>query len=371
MTKDGTICDEKKRSVGFRSIKWKLCKGASPQADPWICSVNGRDIFLQGVNWTPLRVMFADLKEEQYRDMLQKYRLMGINMMRVWGGAFLEKECFYSICDEFGILVWQEFPLSSSGLDNTPSDNENIIARMEDIVEEYIERRHYHASLALWSGGNELYDTNNERPLDFSNKMLESIKRVVDNLDHFHRLLPASPSGPVIYNDPKHYGLGIQWDVHGPWSLPEEPFDQEMSNIIEYWRKSDALFHSEVGVPGASSADLIKRYSIPYAPLPITTYNQIWAQFSWWIENDAFKTEHSGREPDSIEEYVEWSQKRQSKSISIAFHEAKRRFPRCGGFFIWMGHDCFPCPANTSIIDYEGKLKPAAQQLSVIMNEKT
>jgi beta-mannosidase len=76
--------------------------------------------------------------------------------------------------------------------------------------------------------------------------------------------------------------------------------------------------------------------------------------------------EEQGREPASLEEYVAWSQERQRRALGIAARSAKGRFPRCGGFLLWMGHDCFPCTANTSIIDFRGELKPAAREIGEI-----
>ncbi|MGB9588675.1 MAG: hypothetical protein ACPL7O_10905, partial [Armatimonadota bacterium] len=67
-----------------------------------------------------------------------------------------------------------------------------------------------------------------------------------------------------------------------------------------------------------------------------------------------------------LEEYVEWSQERQKNALYIAVKSCKERFPKCGGLLIWMGHDCFPCTANTAIIDFEGNPKPAALALKKI-----
>ncbi|MCL6101336.1 MAG: hypothetical protein M1292_02430, partial [Bacteroidetes bacterium] len=68
----------------------------------------------------------------------------------------------------------------------------------------------------------------------------------------------------------------------------------------------------------------------------------------------------------SLNAYVTWSQERQAKGLAIALKACKKRFPACGGFIIWMGHDSFPCTANTSIIDFDGNPKPAAYELSKI-----
>jgi len=354
------------RQIGFRAIQWLACKDANPEADPWLLSVNGKAIFIQGVNWTPIRTMFADVTEDQYRDWLRKYKDLGANMLRVWGGATIEKECFYRICDEMGLMIWQEFPISSSGICSTPPDDKESLILMEEIIESYIHRRHFHTSLIAWSGGNELYNNENTKPLDFSHPILAGAKKIVDRLDPDRRLMPTSPSGPTIFYDPALNGQGVQWDVHSPWWLPFEPNDAEMTNIREFWNSSDALFHSEAGVPGASSAELINKYRGIYSALPINVENPIWGQFSWWIENDKFRLAKNNNDPQSIEEYVEWEQNRQTKGLSIAVESAKNRFPQCGGFLIWMGHDCFPCPANTSIIDFDGIFKPVAYELMKI-----
>jgi len=357
------------RRLGFRSIKWLPCENAHPEADPWILNVNGKNIFMQGVNWTPIRTMFADVTREMYQEWLLKYKNMGANILRVWGGATLEKACFYELCDEMGLMVWQEFPLSSSGICNTPPEDTESVQLMAQIVESYIRRRHYHASLIAWSGGNELYNKENTQPLDFSHPLLAKAKEVCEKLDLHHRIMPTSPSGPTIYYNPELNGKGIQWDVHGPWWLPFEPTDTEFSNIRAYWESSDALFHSEAGVPGASSVELIEKYLGNYPALPVSVENPVWGQFSWWIEVDKFEQE-KGRQLQTLDEYVAWQQNRQTKGLAIAIEAAKNRFPSCGGFIIWMGHDCFPCPANTSVFDYEGNAKPVVADIVRIWKSK-
>jgi beta-mannosidase len=61
----------------------------------------------------------------------------------------------------------------------------------------------------------------------------------------------------------------------------------------------------------------------------------------------------------TLAEYVEYTRREQAEKLAVAIRETKRRFPRCGGFLIWMGHDCFPCPSNTSLIEFDHRPKPA------------
>lgn len=359
----GTVLDEITRRIGFTSIAWQRCQDAPPEADPWICVVNGRPIFLQGVNWTPIRPNFADVTAADYRRRLAVYRTLGCNMIRVWGGAFLEKEVLYDLCDELGILVWQEFPLSSSGLDNYPPDDEVAIAELAEIATSYVQRRRHHVSLAVWCGGNELQGRDGV-PLDTSHPLLARLERVVQDYDPERRFLPTSPSGPSFSAEEARFGRGLHWDVHGPW----RPEGDLRAGWTTFWENNDGLFHSEVGAPGASSAELIRAYQGDLPEVPGTSANPLWRRTAWWIEWPEFVAEQ-GREPGSLEEYVVWSQERQMKALVIAAGTSKARFPRCGGFLLWMGHDSFPCTANTSILDFHGNLKPAAVALGEIFRD--
>lgn len=366
---DGNVLQVISRRVGFKNVLWLPCKDALPEADPWICSINGKDLFLQGVNWTPVRPNFADLKEADYKKLLLLYKDLGINILRVWGGGFPEKEWFYDLCDEMGIMLWQEFPLSSSGLDNYPPETTEEISVMSVIAESYVKRLRHHVSLLLWCGGNELYERGDVAPVTVSHPMIRCMKEVVKAEDPGRRFVPGSPSGPSIYAGKEKYGKKISYDVHGPWTLPYSATDKTMNAVRDYWNHDDALMHSEVGVAGAMSQEMINKYRGVFPALPADMSNMLWRQVSWWIEWDDFKRDNNGMEPENLGEYVRWSQNRQAEGISIALKANKDRFPECGGFIIWMGHDSYPCPVNTSIIDFDGNLKPAALEVSRIWKE--
>lgn len=363
---DGTVCQRIERKLGFKNIEWLPCKNALPEADPWICSVNNKPIFLQGVNWTPIRPNFADLTESDYRKLIKTYKSLGVNIFRVWGGGIPEKNWFYDLCDEMGILVWQDFPLSSSGLDNCPPDTPEEIFVMSRITESYIRRLRHHVSLLLWCGGNELSDYDNEVPVNDRHPMIRNIKKMVMAEDPDRRFITTSPSGPTISGGLHNFGKGVNWHVHGPWKLPFTASDRTMKAVKNYWELDDALMRSEVGVQGAMSAEMINKYRGELPALPANMHNPLWKQVSWWIDWDDYLDDHVGKASDSLEEYVSWSQDRQTSGLSIALQENKSRFPECGGFIIWMGHDSYPCPVNLSIIDFDGNPKPAAYELSKI-----
>lgn len=360
----GEVVDQQVRTVGFRDIQWQACEGAPADALPWICTINGTRLFLQGVNWTPIRMNFADVTEEEYRNRLQAYRAMGMNVLRVWGGAFLEKEIFYRLCDEMGMLIWQEFPLSSSGPENWPPEDPAVIAETQMIAQSYIVRRQHHPSLLQWCGGNELQGGIDGskigcgKPVDMTHPLMAMLGEQVATLDSARRFLPSSASGPRFMADEKDFGKGLHHDVHGPWDQTGT-FEQWQA----YWDKDDALFRSEVGVPASGPADLLRQYAGDHV-LPATLENPYWRHVStWWIQWEKYLAEAG--DPNSVEQYVQWSQSRQAAALMYAINACRKRFPRCGGIILWMGHDCFPCPSNTSILDFKGRPKFTGEHLVI------
>lgn len=354
-----------KYTLGFKRIEWRACEDAADDAREWICVVNGRPVFLQGVNWTPIRTDYASVTEDDYRKYLSLYKDMGCNLLRVWGGAFLEKECFYRLCDEMGLMIWQEFPLSSSGIDNWAPEEPEVIERLCDIARSYIRRRGHHACKLLWCGGNELQHAPGKKtgdgvPLDFDHPCLRELKKVVEQEDPGVRMLPTSSSGPVFYARPENFGKGIHHDVHGPWVM-----DGTLEEWQTYWRADDSLFRSEVGLTGATDLAVTEKYRGTCAYWPPHESNPYWSHVnSWWVQYDRFKDEVEGLpEPRRSERFVALSQALQAQGLAIAARSCKRRFPRCGGFLLWMGHDAFPCLSNTAVIDFDGNPKPAYHAL--------
>src|SRR5438552_3568386 len=143
-----------------------------------------------------------------------------------------------------------------------------------------------------------------------------------------------------------------------------------MAAWTAYWQADDSLFRAESGAPGASPAAIIRRYAGDFDPMPVSEKNPVWrCPLTWWIEADAFLAAN-GYAPETLEQYVEWSQARQAEALTIAVQACKDRFPRCGGILLWCGHDCYPCAANTSLIDFHGAPKPAALALQQVWKNR-
>ena len=320
--------------------------------------MNGKSVFLQGVNWVPPRASYADSTAEEYEQLITLYRDMGCTLLRVWGGGILEKPIFFDLCDRAGILVWHEFPLSSSGIDNVPPDDPEAVATMCRIASSYIERRGHHTSLLLWSGGNELFATAEkpDRPAGYDHPCIAALKEVVEREDPGRRFIATSPSGPRAWGQAEEWGTGVHHDVHGPWGLGAM---KDLDEWRAYWEQDDALFRSETGMPGAMDLEALRHYAGDQPPWP--PEGEYWLHTSaWWIQWDHVKDAVAGLDGDeALAEYVRITQALQADAYRIAAQACKGRFPRCGGFLIWMGHDCFPCPSNNAVIDVDRRPKPA------------
>jgi beta-mannosidase len=363
---DGHELDRDVRRVGFKHVAWAPCEGAPPEADPWVCIVNGRPVFMQGVNFAPLCANYADLTRGDYERRLRQYRDLGLNLFRINACQFLEREWFYDRCDELGLMVWQEFPLTSSGLDNWPPEDEQSIGELAAIAASFIERRRHHVSLLMWGGGNEQMGdlegrkTGMGKPCDLSHPMLRRLGEVAQELDPTRRYVPTSPYGPHAHSNPAEFGQGLHWAVHGGFALCA------LADAERFWAEDDALFRPEVYCPGASPVELIEKYAGDFATFPATTGNPYWTRLTtWWNDWQRLIAIH-GREPQDLAEYVEWSQANQALMMAGEMRACKDRFPRCGGVLMWSGHDTFPLTINTSLIDFDGGLKPAALAVSAV-----
>lgn len=361
--------DRLTRRVGFRSVRWEAADDAPPDAEPWICVVSGSRTFLAGVNWVPIRPDYVDVTEDDYRIRLEAYRDIGVRILRVWGGAALESEVFYDLCDELGLLVWQELPMSSSGLDNTPPRDPQFAAEVADIAASYVHRRAHHPSLIMWDTGNELTEeaerVRDVVPLSATHPAAAAAARVFADLDPDRRFVVTSPSGPSIWGLPENVGKGVHHDVHGPWE-PEQSADPA-ERWRGYWESDDALMRSEVGVCGASPIDVLTEFGLATGAetgADRASLEALWAHSSgWWLQH--FRHwDGTG----TLAEWVDSSQRRQAEYLAVAAQVTADRFPGIGGFLVWLGHDTFPCALSLSLLDVSGRPKPAAIALGEIWN---
>ena len=154
---------------------------------------NGVPILCKGANWVPLDA-FHSRDAQRYEQALSLFRETNCNIVRCWGGNVYEDHAFYDICDESGILVWQDFSLACAIYPQT-DEFAKIIER--EAAAAVVKLRN-HPSILLWSGDNEVdamyYNFGYDLPHVRNNRLSrEVLPRVAASHDPFRFFLPSSP----------------------------------------------------------------------------------------------------------------------------------------------------------------------------------
>ena len=198
---------------GIRTLQRGLAgvQGTDYAQKAWVFRVNGKPMFVKGTNWMPIDAL-ADVSPERYEWHLSMARDAGIQMIRVWGGGILEPDVFYGLCDRYGIMVWQDFPLNC-GWRARKVDRD----LWKNTVMWTIFRLRNHPSLVFWCGGNEF------PPDDPANSdLVGTIGRYTRILDGSRPFMAASPDEGDFHGYP-------QWDASECWNSPlvRGPFASE------------------------------------------------------------------------------------------------------------------------------------------------
>lgn len=345
-------CDVK--TIGFRSCRFLHNPGAAAGTPPYTAEINGKRVFIKGVNWVPISPLYGCVTKKDYLAFIQRFKDMNCNLLRVWGGAIIEKKEFYEVCDQLGMMVWQELLQSSSAIENMPPKDPDFLEDFRKIAAAAICKRRHHASHVVWCGGNELTQTETRGiAASQEHENLKMLDELVKDLDPDKYFLPCSPFGPEFFGNEKTYGKGVHYDVHGRWNYMEDHY--------VFYDRDDSLFRSEVGTPGASSAETIRSIAHKLHSWPPNEKNPLWLHHgSCWIQWEQL-TRLFGQwdeDKDLLEEYVMASQYLQAESLRYVVEAVRRREPAVGGVIIWMGNEPFANTSNTSLLDYNGKVKP-------------
>lgn len=352
---DDCICDSVIKMVGFRQVEYIKNEDSSDDSLPYTVVVNGTPVFLRGVNWVPIKPFYGAVTRNDYIKFLTCFKEMNINIIRVWGGAILEKTDFYELCDQMGLMVWQEFPQSSSGIDNSTCEQSEYIKELSKVAIQFVKRRRHHACHIIWCGGNELM-WHDYVPIDLRSDNLNSLFKIVNDLDKEKLFLPASPSGHTFNFNEHFIGLGKNHDVHGPWDYLGPLEHYRMCNI------DDSLIHTEAGCPAPPRMETLNKYADRDLWPPDTT-NAFWThRGAWWIKLDKM-TEWFGDFNKDIEKYVKAFRFVQYESLGYSSESVRRKSPHKSGFIVWMGNEPFPNACNTSVIEYDSAAKPSYYKL--------
>ena len=338
-----------RRRVGFRRVRLVMFPGAwdgdgpfpkSRERPPVTIELNGRSIFAKGSNWVCPDIFHGRVDGDTYAPLLKLARGAHFNLLRCWGGAPAPKEAFFEQCDALGILVWQEFPLAC----NLYPDEPAYLRMLDRESRSLIARVRQHPCLALWVGGNELF--NSWSRMTDQSLALRLLNRNCLELD---RDTPFLPTAPVE-------GMG-----HGDYR-----FRHKGRDVFETFQGAECTAYTEFGCPGASPVDYLKTF-IPQDELWPPRAGSSWETHhglgAWEAETTAWlcttTLEHYFGPSASLEEMVARSSWLQSEGYRSIFEEARRQQPRCSMALNWCFNEPWPSAANNSIINWPARPKPA------------
>lgn len=339
------------RRIGFRTLELITEKDASGTGFKF--RVNGRDVFAKGANWIPADALASAISMEATRDLLQSAVDANMNMIRVWGGGRYEPDWFYDLCDELGLMVWQDFMFAC----NLYPSTDQFLREVRIEVRAQAQRLHHHACIALWCGDNELIGALTWFPESRANR-----DRYLVNYDRLNRRIeeslkitlpeanwwPSSPSpGPMSFGDAWHDDSS--GDMHF-WSVWHEGRD------FDHYRDVSPRFCSEFGFQSYPSMSVVKRFAGPKdwnIASPVMESHQKNPGGNARIAETMFRY---FRFPVDFPNFVYLSQVQQGLAIKTAVTHWRSLKPHCMGALYWQLNDTWPV-CSWSSLDHGGNWK--------------
>ena len=340
------------RRVGLRKIE--LINTPDEAGARFAFRVNGREIFCKGANWIPADALPSNATPELTEKLLRSAVAANMNMIRVWGGGRYEFDFFYELCDELGLLVWQDFMFAC----NLYPSTDEFLEEVRQEVDYQVRRLGHHACLALWCGDNELIGAlttfeesrkNRDRYLvsyDRLNRVVEGAMRAADETAIWW---PSSPSpGPLSFGDPWHDDRS--GDMHF-WSVWHE------GKNFEHYRDVKPRFCSEFGFQSFPSLPVVKGFATSEDDLniasPVMESHQKNAGGNARIAETMIRY---FRFPLDFGNFCYISQIQQGLAIRTAVEYWRSLKPHCMGALYWQLNDTWPV-ASWSSIEHGGGWK--------------
>jgi beta-mannosidase len=365
--------DRYKTRLGLRTIE--LVQEDDRHGSSFYFKVNGQPVFAKGANYIPQDNFLPRVTPERYEHILQSAVDANMNMIRVWGGGIYENDIFYDLCDEKGLLVWQDFMFSCAMYPGDSAFLENAKAE----AEQNVKRLSTHPSMALWCGNNEILmkwsgwrnNTNeegNQTPLWNNPEDSTAIAKGYNDL--FKGILPD-----VV----KSHGRGVPFWESSP-SSKKGSFADWKTGDAHYWgvwwgqepfeayRKNIGRFMSEYGFQSFPELATIESFTVEG---DWDIYSEVMeAHQRSSIGNKTIASYMSGHfhEPKDFENYLYLSQLLQAEGVKVAMEAHRIKKPYNMGSLVWQLDDCWPV-ASWSSIDYFGRWKALHYYIKKSFNE--
>jgi beta-mannosidase len=346
--------EEVSTRIGIRTLE--VVTERDEHGESFSIELNGAPVFMKGANHIPQDSFLPRVSGDWYEELLWNVTVANMNMLRVWGGGIYEEDIFYDLCDEYGILVWQDFMFACAMY---PADD----AFLENVRQEAVEnvrRLRNHPCIALWCGNNEIDEAwhNWGWQRRYAIPAADSVRMWRDYERLFHDLLPAvvtehDPDRFYWPSSPRHGRADprslTEGDAHywGVWH-DAEPF--------EVYEEKIGRFMSEYGFQSFPEMRTVRSFTEP-EDLDIDSA-VMRAHQKHPRGNELIRTylERHYRSPKDFESFLYVSQLLQAEGIRTAIEAHRRAKPYCMGSLYWQLGDCWPV-ASWSGIDYYGRWK--------------
>lgn len=357
--KDGAaVLSEKNTRRGLRTVE--VVQEANEKGQSFYFKVNGVPVFMKGANYIPQDNFLTRVTPQRYRHIIETAVQSNMNMLRVWGGGIYENDIFYNLCDEKGILVWQDFMFACALFPPGEALKQNIYAE----AAENVKRLRNHPSIAMWCGNNEIVQFFNQNywgqtKADWKPQDSASVLNTYAAI--FHNILPSAVKA---HDDEKFYWAsspngsnysmkftadGKRGDMHywGVWH-GREPFEK-FNEVIP-------PFMSEYGFQSFPEMETVKRFALPQDHS--ISSGVMTAHQRSGIGNEAIAQYMKARykTPADFGNFLYVGQVLQAEGIRTAIEAHRRGMPYCMGSLYWQLDDCWPA-ASWSSMDYYGRWK--------------
>lgn len=343
--------DYMEKRVGLRTATIK--REPDKWGETFNFHINGLDIFAMGANYIPEDSIIVRGNEDKTRKLIESCIDANFNCVRVWGGAFYPEDYFYDLCDEYGLIVWQDFMFACGVYDLARGFEENICEEIKDNVK----RIRNHASLCLWCGNNEMelawiqwgIPQDTKLKMDYIKQFEVIIPEILGKLDPNTFYWPASPSSGGGFLEPgaENKGDVHYWDVwHG-----RKPFSD--------FRKYYFRFASEYGFQSFPSMKTIKTFTLPEDRNIFSAVMEKHQKCGTNGYGNKLIMEYLFsyyKYPKDFEATIYASQVLQGEGIKMGIEHWRRNRGRCMGSTYWQMNDCYPVTSWSSI-DYYGRWK--------------
>ncbi len=346
--------DSWRRRIGFRTVE--LDTQPDEHGSSFTLRVNGRPIFVKGANWIPDDHLLTRITRAQVARRVDQALGANLNLLRVWGGGVYESEDFYDVCDERGVLVWQDFLLACAAY----PEEDPLWDELEAEARENVARLTPHASLVLWNGGNEnlwgFEDWGWKERLNGATwgrrYATELFPAIVAELDPTRPYMDGSPYSPASApegthpNDPDH-GTHHEWEV---W------------NRVDYsaYRHDVPRFCSEFGFQGPPAWATLERAVRNPDGAPLSKSDPVFLLHQKADDGngklDRGLAPHLGV-PAGFADWHWATQLNQARAVQHAIDHYRAWWPRTTGAIVWQINDCWPV-TSWAAVDGDERPKP-------------